>query len=141
MIAWILSLSIIFSQPLSSQSTGTIDLQITSAKSDKGVMRILVFKSAKGFPDQMEHSVKAISLRIKDKGTRIEIKDLPPGKYAIAAFHDEDENGKINTNPVGYPIEKYGFSNNAKAYFGPPEFDKASFTLENGIKNVTINLR
>ncbi|RIW15102.1 DUF2141 domain-containing protein [Algoriphagus lacus] len=141
MIAWILSLSLILSQPFGNQSTGVIDLQINSAKSDKGVMRILVFKSPKGFPDEIDHSVKALSLRIKDKGSRIEIKDLPPGKYAIAAFHDEDENGKINTNPVGYPIEKYGFSNNAKAYFGPPEFEKASFTLESGIKNVTINLR
>src|SRR5688572_14316142 len=38
--------------------------------------------------------------------------NVPPGTYAIALFLDENDNGKIDTNFIGIPREKYGFSNN-----------------------------
>ena len=35
----------------------------------------------------------------------------------------------MDTNWVGMPKEGYGVSNDAKASFGPPEFDHARFSL------------
>ena len=32
-------------------------------------------------------------------------RDLPPGRYAVNAFHDENDNGKLDTNLVGIPSE------------------------------------
>mgnify|MGYP003572328091 CR=1 FL=1 len=59
--------------------------------------------------------------------------DLQVGKtYAIAAYHDANGNQELDKNFFGVPKEGYGFSNNARATFGPPSFEKAafSFTLE-----------
>ncbi len=124
-----------------SQNTGIIDLHIQGAKSDEGVVRILVFNSEKGYPDKPELAVKSFSIKVVNRKSFIRIENLKPGKYAISVIHDADENGELNTNPFGYPLEKYGFSNNAKAYFSAPAFSKAAFELKNEVKNITIQLR
>jgi len=54
---------------------------------------------------------------------------LPHGMYAIACYHDENNNGKIDTNFFGVPKEGTGASNNAKGFMGPPSFSNAKFLL------------
>lgn len=66
--------------------------------------------------------------------------DLPDGTYAIGIFVDANDNNKMDKNFLGIPKEQYGFSNNAKARFGPPSFDDASFTLA-GHQMLSIDLR
>lgn len=126
---------------ITSQNSSEIDLHIHEAKSDKGVVRVLIFNSENGYPDKPELALKSFSATLNDRKCFIKIKDLKPGKYSIAVFHDEDGNGKINTNLFGFPVEKYGFSNNVKGNFGPPEFAKTAFELKNERKTVVINLR
>jgi len=55
--------------------------------------------------------------------------DLPPGDYAIRVMHDENGNGKLDSNFVGIPTEPWAMSNNAKGNFGPPKWGDAMFTL------------
>jgi uncharacterized protein (DUF2141 family) len=35
---------------------------------------------------------------------------LPRGKYAVAVWHDENSNSRVDTNALGLPKEGYGFS-------------------------------
>jgi len=56
--------------------------------------------------------------------------DLAAGKYAVASYHDENGNGKLDTNSLGIPTEGYGFSNNAQGNFGPPAFAQAAFDFD-----------
>jgi len=54
--------------------------------------------------------------------------DLQVGKtYALAAYHDANNNGKLDTNFFGIPTEGYGCSNNARGTFGPPAFEDVAF--------------
>lgn len=59
---------------------------------------------------------------------RLEL-DLPPGAYGVMAYQDRNSNGRLDTLPIGVPTEPYGFSNNARGSFGPPQWAAASFTL------------
>jgi len=70
--------------------------------------------------------------------TIINFENLKPGKYAISIFHDKNSNGKLDTNMLGIPTEKFAFGNNAKGYFGPPPFDRASLQLVVGETGYTI---
>jgi uncharacterized protein (DUF2141 family) len=45
----------------------------------------------------------------------------------------------MDNNFFGIPKEQYGFSNNARALFGPPNFEDASFVL-NGTASQSIDL-
>ena len=74
---------------------------------------------------------------IKDKKCSFSIENLKPGKYAVRYYHDENLNGKMETNLVGKPTEGYGFSNNVIGKFGPPPFEKWLFEL-NGDKKIVL---
>jgi uncharacterized protein (DUF2141 family) len=58
----------------------------------------------------------------------------------VKSFHDRDANGKMNFNPLGMPLEPYGFSNNARAPFGPPSWRRAAFTVRPGGNAQAIRL-
>jgi uncharacterized protein (DUF2141 family) len=50
----------------------------------------------------------------------------------LAAFHDENDNGKLDTNWIGIPKEGLASSNNAKGRMGPPKWRDASFEYPGG---------
>ena len=56
-------------------------------------------------------------------------------------FADENGNGKLDTNPVGLPIERYGFSNDAKGNRGAPDFETAALSVESSDLQTVIHLR
>ena len=58
---------------------------------------------------------------------------VAPGIYAIVAFHDANDNGKIDKNFLGIPSESWCTSRNAAALFGPPSFDAAKFQAKGGV--------
>lgn len=137
----ILAFLILTFSPKGSLQSTDLEVSIHQANSDNGKIRILVFSSEKGFPDQSELAVRSFSFTPEEKGGKFIIEDLPSGKYAVSVIHDEDENGSLTTNLVGYPLEKFGFSNNPKIYFAPPSFEKAAFELQSETKHLRINLR
>jgi len=65
---------------------------------------------------------------------------LPPGDYAVKAFHDIDGDGQMNVSPFGMPTEPYAFSNNAVGNMGPAGWDRAHFTVS-GATAQTIRIR
>lgn len=123
------------------QTTNRLELEVIGAKTDNGKIQVLVFDSEQGYPDQVNLAIRSFSLPVKGGKSLLKIEDLKAGTYVICVIHDEDENGKLNTNAVGYPTEKYGFSNDAKGYFGPPSFSKAAFALSKEPKQIRIQLR
>lgn len=64
-----------------------------------------------------------------------------PGEYAVAVYHDENNDRDFNRNAVGLPSEGYGFSNDAPATLGLPDFDAVRFTLPPGETRMTVRLR
>ena len=69
------------------------------------------------------------------------ITDLKESFYAIAIYHDQNSNNKFDTF-LSIPQEKFGFSNDAKVFFGPPSFDEAAFYLKKNQRlKIEISLR
>ena len=66
---------------------------------------------------------------IEDQSCTVTFKDVPAGTYAVSYIHDENGNGKMDTNFMGIPKEGYGCSNNAKGFMGPPKWEDAKFEL------------
>lgn len=64
-----------------------------------------------------------------------------PGTYAVAVFHDENNNHHLDTNFLGLPTEGYGFSNNAAISLGPPKFEAVRIAVQPGDNDVAIRLR
>jgi uncharacterized protein (DUF2141 family) len=52
------------------------------------------------------------------------------GRYAIALFHDQNNNKQMDKNLFGLPQEPYAFGNNSMGFMGPPSFFDASVVLK-----------
>lgn len=79
-------------------------------------------------------------IKIRKTQARCDFENIPPGTYALAVIHDENMNGKLDTNWLWIPTEGYGFSNDATALLGAPSFSAASFHYDGGNLDLTISL-
>ena len=77
----------------------------------------------------------ALQINLVDKPS---IRKIHEGKIAIVIYHDENNDGKLNTGLFWRPKEGYAFSNKYIPK-GPPRFKKAIIELIHG-KPVTIKL-
>ena len=68
------------------------------------------------------------STTIEDGKISVTFKDVLPGEYGLISYHDRNDNGKIDLNLNGRPIEAYGVSNNPMS-FGPPQWSEAKFEV------------
>jgi uncharacterized protein (DUF2141 family) len=117
-----------------------IRINITNLRNNKGHVLVSLFKDGKGYPDEPGNAYKKLKLDIKNGTAVASFSDLPPGTYAVAILHDENDDLKMNKNFFGLPKEGYGFSNNVMGMFGPPSYSKASFT-HTSQKNTLITIR
>jgi len=66
---------------------------------------------------------------------------LPPGRYAIAVYHDANGDHDFNRKLTGLPAEGYGFSNNPATRFGIPSLKDVRFEAVAGEVPVYITLK
>lgn len=52
-----------------------------------------------------------------------------PGTYMISAYHDDNDNGRLDFDDQGLPFEAIGNSRDAIGSFGPPTFDQTKFVV------------
>jgi uncharacterized protein (DUF2141 family) len=64
-----------------------------------------------------------------------------PGTYAVAVYHDENDNHHFDRTLLGLPAEGYGFSNNVTPLLGLPSFDSVIFPVGAADTSITIKLR
>ena len=67
--------------------------------------------------------------------------NLPPGTYAVGAYHDENANDHLDTNLLGLPTEGYALSNGVRAVFSKPNFYEAAFSVGAVDKPVALHIR
>ncbi len=99
---------------------------ITKLESAKGILMIeLVDKNGKTI------SNKAVEVSANE--CKVTFENIENGTYAIRYYHDENGNGKMDTGTFGIPKEGYGFSNNARGFMGPPDFEDMLFTVDGDV--------
>ena len=136
MIKTVFTLLLIFMMSFKSQSQNSSILIVNfkGMKSDVGKVYVGLHNTEDGF--LKEHFREAI-VKVENKTAQVRFENLPGGEYAISAFHDENDNEKLDTNFIGIPREPIGVSNNAKGFMGPPKYKDAKILLTN-FKEITI---
>ncbi|MGJ7521260.1 DUF2141 domain-containing protein [Variovorax sp. LT1P1] len=121
-------------------AAGAADLRV--AVSDGPVvpatLYVALFDSAEALT--ADKALAAQTLPMRDGQAQLVFVGLPPGRYVLKSFADENGNGKLDANLVGVPIERYGFSNDARGRMGPPTFDAAAVPLETADRSIALRL-
>jgi uncharacterized protein (DUF2141 family) len=108
-------------------TTSAATLEIDNIRSTAGFIAVNIFNEQEqgAFPEHGDQALQTYYVPIISKGSqKIELKALPPGRYAVTVMHDEDGDGLLKKGPLGIPREGFGFSKNPRVYFGAPTFDK-----------------
>jgi len=77
--------------------------------------------------------------RRRNLKARFSQSDNPGGESFT--FQDENKNEKMDFSWLGIPLERFGFSNDAKPFLDQPSFDEAKFELRPGPNETKITLR
>lgn len=113
------------------QSGNDISVVVDGLRNDKGVVRCGLYASAVGFREPGKE-MKGVAAPISGGKATCVFNDVPPGSYAVAVFHAENNETQIETGMFGKPKQGYGFSRDAKGSFGPPSFDAAAYKYAGG---------
>jgi len=111
-----------------------LTIEITGIEEVNGdTIFIGIYDNAKTF---MKVPKFAYKVPVDESKVVLEVK-IPKGSYAISMFLDSNRNGVLDTGMFGIPLEKWGVSNNAEGFAGPPSFKKCRFDFN---KDMTINI-
>jgi len=102
-----------------------LTVEVGDVRNARGRVRIDICPQAKFLEDGCAWHA---SVPAKAGITTLIVEDLPPGDYAIQAFHDENGNDEMERGMFGIPKEGFGFSRDAKIVFSPPKWKDAMFS-------------
>lgn len=119
----------------------SLRITVSGMRSTKGNITITIY------PDQPDHfldgkyKLARQILPITQPVTSACFVVPAPGNYAVALFHDENDNHHFDTSSLGIPTEGYGFSNNPTLYLGPPGLSRVRFSVHSGANPVAIQMK
>lgn len=117
---------------------GNIEVQVTGIEEARGFMNIAIFNEETKF---LSSPVKYFYVEVKsEKELRVVFENMPKGSYAISLYQDLNGNKKLDSNVFRIPKEPYGFSNNPRSRFGPPDFDEAVFEHGESLTKLKIKI-
>jgi len=113
---------------------------IQGTRDADGYLYVALFSKPDGFPDG-DYSVQHMKLKAAPQPLTVVFDDLAPGTYAVGAYHDQNNNGRLDTDFIGYPSEGYALSNGIRAVFSRPRFIDAAFAVGGEDTYVTLRIK
>jgi len=126
-----------------SPGAATLSVHFIGLKSSQGAVMVAVFNSEAAYENSgtaSEAATRSLKLEIKDGAAIATLEGIPPGQYAIKAFHDLNGDAKLNTNLFGIPTEPVGFSNDAPVHMHAPFWKETVFVVHAGENAISIHL-
>ena len=134
-------LALLFGAPLLAASVpaANLEIDVTGLRDTRGSIHACLTRSPAHFPN-CKSDPAALTQTVPATARTIMFRSVPPGRYALAIFHDANANRKLDTF-VGIPREGFGFSRNPIVRFGAPRFDKVSIQLGPGFARTSVRLQ
>jgi len=102
---------------------GAVEVVVNNVRSGEGKVHAQICSESE-FLKSCRYGADAAA---KVGSTTVVVPDVPPGRYAVVAYHDRNANGKADVNFLGFPTEDVGFSHDALKGWVKPKFSDAAF--------------
>lgn len=126
--------------PVIAAPLATLIVKVEKVSPRGGDVRVALYTSASYPLDNADPVIDAV-VPAKPGETIVTLQGVKPGTYAVKLFQDFNRNGEFDMNWLGLPLEKFGFSNDARPMFSEPPFDATKFDLRPGTNTITIHLQ
>ena len=139
-VGWGVCLGAMFLAGMAVADDQSLLVNLVGVQHDRGSVRVGLYADPKTFRKEAQ-ALAIQKVPAASGAVSVRFADLPAGRYAIMAYHDEDSSGKLNLRFGMFPTEGYGLSNNPKVS-GPPAFEDSAFDVKEGTSTaIRIELR
>jgi uncharacterized protein (DUF2141 family) len=121
-------------------STAVLSVRLVQLRNSSGRVGCALFNTERGFPKDRSAAIQTTWCPIANRESSCCFEPIPTGTYAVACFHDENGNGKMDTGIFGIPTEGVVASNHAKGFMGPPSFKDAQFSLSGAATELRLRM-
>lgn len=108
----------------------SLTVGVTGLRSTRGLVQACITADPATFPD-CQKDPHARHLSVPAGNPAITFANVAPGRYAVALFHDENGNGRLD-KVLMVPKEGFGFSRDAPVKMSAPKFEAAAFDVTGG---------
>jgi uncharacterized protein (DUF2141 family) len=119
----------------------TLTVEVDGIKNKKGLLCLRLFSKSQNFPGGAGAASTKDCMAITDQTIKIPFRNLTPGSYAVAVFHDENGDRTLNRNGAGMPTEGFGFSNNPIIRQKAPSFGQAIVLVAGPNTGIKIQMK
>ena len=138
-VYWPLVLAASVAMAATGAGAAELTVEVLGLRSGDGLVHFGLYDNSDTFPDK-DGRLDGTEVPITEGRAVSVFKELKPGRYAVAVFHDENANGEFDQGLFGLPLEDYGFSNKAVVFFSASAFDNAAVTVPEKGLNISIRL-
>jgi uncharacterized protein (DUF2141 family) len=134
------SFLLFFGSSFTPPDNGSLIIDIQNINGGTGIIWIGIYDSADNYLVKEKAILKEVKINAAGP-KKIQIEDLPYGNYAVALFHDLNENGEMDRDWLGIPSEPFAFSGQPTSRFRLPRFEEVKFTFSPGSATLTTHLQ
>ncbi|MEM9835527.1 MAG: DUF2141 domain-containing protein [Bacteroidota bacterium] len=118
-----------------------LSLELTTTAQRQGCIRIAVYATEAGYAAGESVSARVVKLDRLTTDFSVALKGLAPGEYVVAAYHDVNENGKLDKSLLGMPKEPYGFAREPLNKWSRPTWDEIAIEYGVDVNRLKIDLK
>jgi uncharacterized protein (DUF2141 family) len=142
-LAIVIILSVAGATSVVAQSTNVLRVKLDGFRSNNGKARCGLYNDSDpaAFPKDDKKGIRPDHPgSISNASSELDFSGIPPGKYALVCYHDENDNHKFDKNMLGMPKEGYCFSNNIMPTLAAPNFSQCEFDYKGGDQLVSMTM-
>ena len=119
-----------------------LKVRIDGLRSTRGKILAYVWNQGDGFPSEKQKTLTIAEVAIRGGQAEVDV-EVPASerRLAVSVMHDENGNGKMDSNFLGIPLEGYATSNNVPhSMIGPPRYKDAEIEMRASAADVHIKM-
>ncbi len=119
-----------------------LKVRIDGLRSARGKVLAYAWDQGDGFPADKKKTLTTAEVEIRGTEAVCDFA-IPPSvkRLAVSVMHDENGNGKMDSNFLGIPLEGYATSRNVPhSMVGPPRYTDAEFEMRESPAIVAIRM-
>ncbi len=116
----------------------TVDIDLSGLRNARGTLHVCLTRKPAHFPD-CKSDPAALRSSASAGTHHLHFDQVPPGRYAIAVFHDENSNRNLDKF-AGIPKEGFAFSRNPSITFRAPRFEEVAIDLAPGANQTRLKM-
>lgn len=115
-----------------------ISVRVEGVRPGTGSLRVALYRDPDSFRREAR-AVAVLSVPARSITAEVTFHQVPVGRYAVVAYHDENDNKKLDLTLGMFPEEGWGLSNDPKV-FGPPRFADSAFDVIEPTTTIAVPL-